>query len=358
MNLNISTMGNFDIIHFENVSHYISTCKFIFYLIFGNIGNIFKILFFLQKPLKRCPCTIYVLFATISDFFTLNNIPLLNLLSNDWMIISFGPLSSSSSFLNETIIQNSFIPSEYSIKMCKIRNYFHMWSSNFSSQVLLLASINRFYMTIKKKNPQQKQHLTDFFSTLSSAYILCSITCVIWALISLHHLFNITIKYNICTSQNTILWTIGIVSLYICQSILMIIFGTLTILYRQGRSIWIPRRCQNHHEMIPMFNQLCQYCRNERSERHHVEIQLTSMIITEIILVILTLLPYTIYIVYRLISRNSIELMHENIIERLIQLTIFFEPSCGFYIYLFSLTTLKKRFLNIIRRRIGITQYY
>jgi len=82
------------------------------------------------------------------------------------------------------------------------------------------------------------------------------------------------------------------------------------------------------------------------------------MIITEIILVVLTLLPYTIYIVYRLITvgkkRNSIELMYENFIERLIQLTIFFEPTCGFYIYLFSLTTLKKRFLNILRRKLGM----
>ena len=58
------------------------------YLIFGNIGNIFKVLFFLQKPLKRCPCTIYILCGTIGHFFTLNNIPLLNLLLNDSSISS------------------------------------------------------------------------------------------------------------------------------------------------------------------------------------------------------------------------------------------------------------------------------
>jgi hypothetical protein len=355
MSFNISTTNNLDIKHFENISHSISTYTFIFYLIFGNIGNLFKILFFLQKPLKRCPCTIYILFATISHFFTLNNIPLLNLLSNEWLILSFGPTSS---FLHETVAQNSFIPSEYSIKMCKIRNYFHMWSSNTSLQVLVLASLNRFLMTLRTKNRLEKQCLRDFFSSLSTAYILCLITCIFWALISLHYLFNTTIKYNICTPKNTILWAIGLSSIYISQSILMITFGTLTILSRQERAIWIHRRCRNHHEMIPMFNQLCQYCCHQRSERHHVEIQLTSMIITEIILVVLTLLPYTIYIVYRLITvgkkRNSIELMYENFIERLIQLTIFFEPTCGFYIYLFSLTTLKKRFLNILRRKLGM----
>jgi hypothetical protein len=85
----------------------------------------------------------------------------------------------------------------------------------------------------------------------------------------------------------------------------MIIFGTLTILCRQEHVVCIRHRCRNHHEMIPMFNHLCQYCRYERLERHYVENQLTSMIITEIIRVILTLLPYTIYIIYRLITAKT-----------------------------------------------------
>ena len=233
-----------------------------------------------------------------------------------------------------------------------------MWSSNFSLQALVFASINRFFTVLKKKNRLHIQRLNDFFSSISTAYKLCSITCFIWALISLHNLFNITVKYNICSPQNTFLWAMGLVSIHIFQLILMIIFGILTIFYRQERTICIRRRCRNHHEMIPMFNQLCRYCRYERSERHYVENQLTSMIITEIILVILTLLPYIIYIVYRLITmknnENPLELIYENLIERLIQLTFFFEPSCGFYIYLFSLTTLTKRFFNVLQRRIDV----
>lgn len=355
MRFNILTINNTYMEHFENISHYISTYTFIFYVIFGNIGNIFKIFFFLQKPLQRCPCTIYILFATIAHFFTLNNIPLLNLLSNNWMIISFG---STSSFINEIVTQNSSISSKSSIKICKIRTYFHMWSSNTSFQALLFASMNRFFMTIKKRNRFLNHRLSEFFSSVSTVYIFCSTTCIIWALISIHHLFNTTIKLNICVPQNTILWVTGLSVICIIQSILMIIFGILTIFYRQERAIWIHRRCRNDHEMIPMSNQLCRCCNLERSEHHHVENELTLMILTEIILVILTFLPYTIYIIYRLINlkniRNSIELNYENLIERLIQLTMFFEPSCGFYIYLFSLTTLKKRFLNILRQRIGI----
>ena len=51
-----------------------------FYLIFGNIGNLFKVAFFLQKPLRSLPSTVYILFATFSDFITLNNLPVLQLL--------------------------------------------------------------------------------------------------------------------------------------------------------------------------------------------------------------------------------------------------------------------------------------
>ncbi|CAF1285906.1 unnamed protein product [Adineta steineri] len=147
---------------------------------------------------------------------------------------------------------------------------------------------------------------------------------------------DFTISNNYCAPKNIFIWGIKFSSIYLCQSILLIIFGILTIIYRQKRTIFIRR--------------------NEPYERHHVETQLTSMIITEIILVILSSLPYTIYIIYRLItierSRNSIDIMYENIIERLLRLTIFFEASCGFYIYLFTLTSLKKRFLHILRRKL------
>ncbi|CAF0931321.1 unnamed protein product [Adineta steineri] len=209
-----------------------------------------------------------------------------------------------------------------------------MWSSNFSLQVLVFASINRFCMCLKKKN--QKQYLSNFFCSLSSAYIICIVICIIWALISLHYLMDFAISNNYCAPKNIFIWGIKFSSIYLCQSILLIIFGILTIIYRQKRTIFIRR--------------------NEPYERHPVETQLTSMIITEIILVILSSLPYTIYIIYRLITiernRNSIDIMYENIIERLIRLTIFFEASCGFYIYLFTLTSLKKRFLHILRRKL------
>jgi len=355
MSLNKTTTADLYIRRFENVSHSISNYIFIFYLIIGNIGNIFKTLFFLQKPLKSCPCSIYVIVATISHFFTLNNIPILNLLSNDWVIVGF---EQSSSFINETVLQNSFVHSSSSIKMCQIRIYFHMWSTHFSFQVLVFASINRFCMCLKKKNREQKQRMSNFFCSLISAYIICSITCIMWALISLYYLFNFTIRNNVCAPKNVIVWGRKLASIYFFHSLLIIIFGTLTILYRQKHVIFVRRPCRNHHEMIPMFNQLCQYCRNERSERHHIEVQLTSMIITEIILVVLSTLPYAAYIVYRLITiemkRSLIQMSYENIIERLIRLTMFFEPSCGFYIYLFTLKSLKTRFFYIVRRKLGI----
>ncbi|UJR34148.1 hypothetical protein I4U23_021555 [Adineta vaga] len=293
--------------------------------------------------------------VTISHFFTLNNIPLSNLLPNNWKMIG---LDHGSTHMNETIGRDLFISSHHSKTMCKIRIYFHILSSNISSQILVFASLNRFCMILKKNNRHYPRRFTNFFCSITSAYIICSITCVIWALISLQTIFTFTVKNNYCLPQNFIAWGIKLSTTYFSQTLLMTIFGILTIFYRQKRAVVIRRRCRNHHEMIPMFNQLCQYCRHERSELHHIEVQLTSMIIIEVILVILSSLPYGIYIIYRLSTaeklRNSTDIIYDSIIERLVQLTIYFEPSCGFYVYLFTLTSLKKRFFKILRRRLNI----
>lgn len=80
------------------------------------------------------------------------------------------------------------------------------------------------------------------------------------------------------------------------------------------------------------------------------------MIITEIIVTILTTLPYATYVLYQAMrverEQSSHSLAKEDFIEQLVRLTIYLEPSCGFYIYLFTLTTLRKRFVGIILNKL------
>ena len=76
------------------------------------------------------------------------------------------------------------------------------------------------------------------------------------------------------------------------------------------------------------------------------------MIIAEIVLALLIFLPYVIYVIYRSMTvineRSAIQKAQENLIELFVRMTMYFEPSCGFYVYLFTLKTLKKRFFKIL----------
>jgi hypothetical protein len=120
------------VIHLANISRHMLIYICLFYLIVGNLGGILKIFFFLQKPVRRCPCIVYVLAATLTDFIILNNIPVLRILS------SFYP---SKKWIHITMIRSILLDKEneelrlYSletIQMCKIRNYLHMWSTDVS----------------------------------------------------------------------------------------------------------------------------------------------------------------------------------------------------------------------------------
>jgi hypothetical protein len=144
----------------------------------------------------------------------------------------------------------------------------------------------------------------------------------------------------------------------------MIIFGILTL-----RSIrYLPifghyfQRLQYHRQQRKhRFIEICLHCEN--SSENRIDRQLTSMIIGEVFVTNLTSLPYGIYAFYHLIrisqKRTMIDPNESVWISLLIRTTMYFEPSCGFYIYLMTLTTLRKRFCKMFIRKIpGIGFFY
>jgi hypothetical protein len=348
----MSTTTDIDVARLEDILRRLTIYISLFYLICGNLGNLFKVFFFLQRPLKSCPCTVYILTATFSDFITLNNIPMLKLLynlfpSSKWINISFGWSLSS----NTTMV-HSFRPSQMAINMCKTRSYLHMWSTDISFQLLLFASINRFCFSWRKASRMKNQRFINFFCNLSNTYKISLFICVFWSLVSLHHIFNFTVISNTCVPRHAVLWTVWMSAVHCFQSVLMILFGVLTLILRRKATVISRRHCRYCHERTPIFVRICQQCLDGRKEHYHVEAQLTSMIIAEIVLALLTSLPYAIYVVYRLMTaanqRSAIQKAQENLIELFMRMTMYFESSCGFYVYLFTLKTLKRRFVMIL----------
>jgi hypothetical protein len=76
------------------------------------------------------------------------------------------------------------------------------------------------------------------------------------------------------------------------------------------------------------------------------------MIISEIFVTVVTSLPYGAYAFHQLLQSIQKRIVIFNPKQSVwfllfIRMTIYFEPSCGFYIYLMTLTALRKRFYKM-----------
>jgi hypothetical protein len=346
----------------NSFTHYINISLNLFYFIFGNIGNLVKIAFFVQKPLRSLPCSVYILVATMGDFVTLNNLPVRQLLTHFYPeYYSIQLIVDWSNFRNESILLTSSV-SKYDIIMCKTRSYLHMLSMDLSSQMLLFASINRFCFSYFRKNRQKRSCcLSQIFSHFPYVHKLCSVSFFICAFISIHHIFNFTIRSPSegCIPNNNILWTGWIIAIHcFILPILMIIFGTLTLRNLRRPSAFSSCFClrRHHHPRSErdQFIHMCSSCiRCRNSVQLQIDNQLTSMIISEIIVTVLTSLPYGCYAFYHLLYGIHLQPTYKTEwISLFIRMSMYFEASCGFYIYLITLTTLRKHFFKTFIEKI------
>lgn len=195
-------------------------------------------------------------------------------------------------------------------------------------------------MVLKRRSGKRHHRLSIVVNARSTTYRISSIALILWGTNAVRHLhdFNLQQPLDRCVPTHLKYWAIETASTSVIQTVLMVIFSRLTIIWRQDRSQFV--------SLYPNYLHI-------RRMPSSIESQLTLMIIMKMFVVVSTSLPYSIYILYRLITinqqKNVTRMIWKNIGENLIRLTIFFEPSCGFYIYFFSLTTLKQRFYNVIR---------
>jgi hypothetical protein len=232
-----------------------------------------------------------------------------------------------------------------------------MWSTDVSIHLLLFASINRYFTSSRKLKRQTNSWLTNAFCNFSNAIKICIGTYIIEAFISVHHYFNFTVVSNLCTPKHFLILATWIFDVHcLIPSTFLVIFNTLTLINVRKRSNSLSRHYGNNYQRSSNVPKGYQNPRHYEFNHHHIEQQLTSMIITETIATILTILPYTTYVIYqavRIENEKSLEsLAREDFIEQLVRLTMYIEPSCGFYVYLFTLTTLRKRFLRLLLNKI------
>ena len=252
--------------------------------------------------------------------------------------------------VNETILLQ-YPVSTYDILMCKLRTYLHMFSTDFSLQLLAFASINRFYSTLRRqKKSQRRIHLLITpFCDYPAIYKLCLLSTTIWAVVSLQHLFNFTIHSPTegCTPQHPRLWTIWVTTIHcFLLPILMIVFGLLSLRNIRHSSMSALRETPSCDSRRPLRRSDSQTPIPDK-----IDTQLTCMIISEIGITVLTSLPYGTYAFYQLLHgmhNQTSPLTHRREwLTVFIRMTMYLEASCGFYVYLITLSTLRKRFVKI-----------
>ena len=208
------------------------------------------------------------------DLITLNNIPILQLLS-----------SLYPSILSQRQSGEASLGSSRMTKICQIGNSIHMWSTDVSIYLLVLASINRYLISSRKLRGKIHWRLLSPFCDFSHAIRISSATTIVGALISLHHYLNCTLVANYCLPKSFLLWTTWIFEVHcLIPSTLMIIFSTLTLINRRKSTRLVIRQSRMSNASNRPLNM--------RFHDLHIEQQLTSMIVTETFGTVLSTLPY------------------------------------------------------------------
>lgn len=196
-------------------------------MVLGNIGEILNIIIFAQRTFRKNACAIYFLVASFTRLFFINFTILLDGLSFG-MLLHRRSLVSRHSFNS---IGYNIDPSRRSLPFCKIKFYLFTVTSIIPPSLIVLACIDRFLLSSPKTNVRA-------WSQPRMAYRLIAGVSIFWMLLSIHTLVgsNTYIKFGqpFCLpgegSYSLFVALYWIICIYLLPSILMIIFGLLTII--------------------------------------------------------------------------------------------------------------------------------
>ena len=241
----------------------------------GIFGSLLNIATLLQKKFRKNPCSLYFLFASITDFMIMNGVLVMDAMRY-WN-------SSLFTYMNSTII------------WCKLGKHLVFLLPCLSSTFIALASIDRFCTSSDR--PQLRK-----LSQLKVSRIIISCVIFVWILFSLHVLIlydimpSTTTQLQGCRSPPQLFLFILIADGYIFSiyngaivPLLLSIFGFL--IYRNVRMSHrriapIPDRNSNRTNTLPAHPPL---------NRHNLH--LITMVLVQSSLTVILNIPYmTIYL--------------------------------------------------------------
>jgi len=283
--------------------------------ILGSIGLLVNVIVFTRPILRREPCSLYFLISSCYNLFVVFIVMPTRVLSNSYSI--------SLSNLNDGI--------------CKFEYFIFYATRATSIWLILLACIDRFLHSSSKESIRR-------ISTLKTAKISILITSLIVPILYSHMLFyyeiaNVTNQYGKvnpqCNGQKgfyrTFFGFCHMVVYSICPTLFMLLFGFLTL-----------RNIRQHRRI--RVNQV-----NRRAKS-----QLLRMLTTQVIVIIIATLPFSLYQLYISftgnVSKTTYQVAQDNLAARITGIMTYFAHSTSFYLYTLTGSIFRKEVYRICHR--------
>ena len=272
-------------------------------LLFGIVGNTLSCLVFLQKTLRTNPCVVYFLAAS-----TANLISLIDGIPSRW-------LNSWNILRDLTETQSG---------LCKCRIFVLFVSRNIASWLLVLAAIDRYFISSKEVHIRQRSNIKQAYISIGT---VCLGSIVLWS--EAIYCFDANLigtpvkcyaKSDVCRIINDLAQ--ALVTTIIPSSIMMI-FGLYTI-----------KNIHQSHRIGPVSTT------NTLGGRRKADHHLTRMLFGQVILLTIFNMPQAIqkfYLTatfYQVKSANQRAL--ENLIFSIVLLLTYVANCLPFYLYILT----------------------
>ncbi|CAF0874477.1 unnamed protein product [Adineta steineri] len=288
-------------------------------LLIGIAGCILNLIAFSRKNMRKNPCSIYFIAFNLANFIYIN-VALLNLILEVGYNIS---------------------PSASNLIICRLRVYISTVFDCLSPFYLLLASIDRIFIT-------SKNALTRRRSNLGLAYICIVSGTLFWVLFSCHaliwsNILQIGPNLFLCYFQGVYL------TFFSCFAIIkeMTTFLSLTIC-----GIWAIKNIRSIHRVrvapsIPNGHDMQRTSAKDR--------QLIFMLVIDVIMYALFSFTFASFLIYQEITQNDLKSNEQIQIESFIRNLSLFSiaiPFCvSFYANLIVSSVFRKEIKKILSRQ-------
>ncbi|CAF3946985.1 unnamed protein product [Adineta steineri] len=283
------------------------------YVAFGNIGNLLTIAVFCQSEQRRNSCSFYLLWMTICNLICLN--------------VGIIPIIFS---LDHTDISTTILIA------CKLQFYIRHTSFQIMRQYKVLACIDRFALC-------SLQVRIRSFSQIKIAKRLVIISGIFWILIVIFFAVVRTIDSGSCNIQNNfyaLIYTIYyMIFAGILPPFLIILFSILVMKNLKKMRVRIQPTKENIS--IPFLR------KRDRD--------LLKMVFVEVIFYVISTLPFSVYLIYQMITNNSIKSEDQKQIESFINyltqsFIMYLNTALPFYIYLATSPSFRNQCKRLLMR--------